>query len=194
MSTSSHGGQVRTSSKFTGVQLLIALAAGLCGLVVWQWIRDSDSHETNLSLVRTIERLGSVTNAYALTIENMRIDSSRVEEIRKGLEFQIKTNRAEVRRLRQELGTAVLVAERSGREIPAYKLALERANQAIRDQNVAVARQNESLEALRRIALDRNDLAKKYNTLGKEYESLIQERNGFVEQLNKLAQTASGKN
>ncbi len=195
MSTSSHRGQVPLlSSEFKGVQLLIALAAGLCCLVVWQWIRDSNAHAKNLSLVRTIEALGSVTNEYALTIENLRIDSSRVEGIRKGLEFQIKTNRAEVRRLQQELGTAALAADRSGRESQAYKLSLEKANQAIRDQNAVVAKQNESIEELKRIALDRNDLAKKYNALGEEYESLIQERNGFVKQLNKLTQTVPERN
>ena len=192
MSTSSRRGRVRDSG-FSGVELLMALAIALCCLVVWQWIREVDVHEKNSRLVRTIESLGSVTNDYVRTLESMRSECSRVEEIRTALELQIRTNRAEVRRLEKELNTITLVAKRTSRDAQAYKESLDAANQAIHDQNVAVAKQNESLEQLRNMALERNDLAKKYNALHMEYENLMKERNGFVEQLNKLTQVASEK-
>ncbi|MSU35785.1 MAG: hypothetical protein EXS36_11905 [Pedosphaera sp.] len=192
MSTSSRRDRVRHSG-FSGVELLIALAIAMCCLVVWQWIREVAVHEKNGSLVRTIEFLGSMTNDYARTLESLRSDSSRVDEIRTGLELQIRTNRAEVRRLEKELNTVTLLANRSSRDAQAYKQSLDTANQAIKEQNAAVAKQNENLEQLKKIASDRNDLGKKYNTLHVEYETLLKERNGFVEQLNKLTQVASEK-
>ena len=147
--------------------LLIFFALCLCGLLAFQWHRET----------RLQQRIQSLTDAGQGRLENVRNlqralqqaedEVKRLDRLKTELGETVNTNRVEIIRLRQELAQAGAGAERSAKQIAAYKTALEQANGNIQRQN----------GEMQRLAAERNDAAVKYNKLVAEYDELVKKWN-----------------
>lgn len=144
--------------------LLLVLLIALCGLCAWQWDRES-----NLRLLLK----DKITAVNALTTQ------------RDELETRVKAADAEVLRITASL--AELRANSVSKDIHAEALQantllrenVTKQNAAITQQNELITRQNTSIqqanESLKKLVIERDDLAKRINEVTAMYNKLVKE-------------------
>lgn len=144
--------------------LLSVLLIALCGLCGWQWDRES-----NLRLLLK----DKITAVNALTTQ------------RDELETRVKAADAEVLRITASL--AELRANSVSKDTHAEALQantllrenVTKQNAAITQQNELITRQNTSIqqanESLKKLVIDRDDLAKRLNDVTAMYNKLVKE-------------------
>lgn len=169
-----------------GISLLIVLAICLCGLCAYQWWREYHLREQIEAGNRTIQSLQEDKAGAEQLSERYREEVRRIEIDRGELQEIVRTNAAEVSRLKAELSQLTLDSEQSLTRVDVFKDALEKANQAIQQQNEGVRKMNEEFK---RLAEERNVAVEKFNELAREYDALAQQYNEAVERYNTLVQT-----
>ena len=165
-----------------GVGVLITLAAALCALCVFQWwdtARLRKLVEDERKVTRDVQvQLADKDQANKRYADEI----ARLEALRKDLDDSVKTNKAEVSRLKADLRRTDLDLGRATNSVNVFKEAYEKANEAIKQQNESVKEQN---EAIKKIAEDRAELATKYNKLAEDYNKAVTDFNTLVEQVKK---------
>lgn len=162
-----------------GVIILIVLSLALCGLVAYQWTRET-------TFRKGIEQLRQ-TNAFVLTLQSeaeakatrYQHELGSIEKLRADLVEEGKTNRAELSRLKIELSKISLGYQNATNALAVYSNAVAQANQSILVQNDSIKKLNEEFKKL---AADRNELATKYNALATDYSKSVDEYNKLVKQ------------
>lgn len=147
--------------------LLIFFALCLCGLLAFQWHRETRLQQRIQSLTDAGQgRLENVQNLQR-TVQQAEDEVKRLDHLKTELGETVNSNRVEIVRLRQELEQAGAEAVRNAKQIAVYKTALEQANGNIRQQN----------GEMQRLAAERNDAVVKYNKLVAEYNELAKKWN-----------------
>ena len=162
--------------------LLILFALALCVLVAFQWHREAKSVRKVQSLTDTLHERDEALQSLHGTIRQQEAEILRLDSLKNELNESLKSNKTLMGQLTADLQKSDLAGERLGREVAAYKEALDRANASIKQQNESIASQNEEMQKL---AADRNDVVLKLNKLTEDYNNLVKKWNELVEQVGK---------
>jgi chromosome segregation ATPase len=147
--------------------LLIFLALCLCGLVAFQWHRET-------KLRQELQSTSEDGRSKAETIQNLQKNLRFAEEevkrlgnLRSGIAATAESNRIEIGALKKQFETAKMEFEKSAKQVEAFKSALQQANDNIQRQN----------ESVKKLADERNDAVVKFNALVEKYNDLVNKWN-----------------
>lgn len=160
--------------------LLIALSLCLCGLIAYQWVRETRTHQRLQQLTNQLQDQREANQNLEGQLKRSEAEVRRLEELRAELNETIRSNRVERAKLAKELDGAQVEIERLKRQVEAYKDAVDQANAAITRQNEEVKKQNEDLK---RLAEERNEMVVKFNKLAGDYNDLVKKWNEMQEKL-----------
>jgi len=160
--------------------LLIFFALCLCGLIAFQWVRETD-------LRRDIQRLNDTVHDKSQAIIDLegrlRHDEEeikRLDGLKNELTATVKSNNLDIARLGKDLDKANVENERKDKQIEVYKEALNTANENIKKQNEEMKAQNEEMKKL---GEERNDVVKKFNKMAADYNDLAGKWNKQQEEI-----------
>ena len=149
--------------------LLIFFALALCGLIAFQWVRETD-------LRKEVQRLNDTVHDKSQTIIDLESQLRRDEEeikrldsLKNELTATVKSNNLDITRLGKDLDKANVENQRKDKQIEVYKEALSTANENIKKQNEEIQTQNDEMKKL---AEERNDIVKKFNKIASDYNEL----------------------
>jgi chromosome segregation ATPase len=164
--------------------LLIFFALALCGLIAFQWVRETD-------LRKDIQKLNDMVHDKSQAIidleSRLRHDEEeiqRLDGLKNELTATVKSNNLEIARLGKDLDKANIENQRKDKQIEVYKEALQTANDNIKKQNEEMKAQNDEMKKL---AEDRNEIVKKFNKIAADY-------NDLAGKWNKQQEDIAGKN
>ncbi len=170
--------------------LLIFFSLALCGLIAFQWVRETDLRKTVQSLTDTIhDKMEAIQNLQA-SVKRDEAEIQRLDGIKTQLTQTIKSNDVRISNLTRDLEKAGTQLDRAEKQIEVYKGALQTANDNIKKQNEDIKRQNEEMKQL---AEDRNEVVKKFNKIATDYNDLAAKWNKQQEELARQATNAPAK-
>ncbi len=170
--------------------LLIVFALALCGLIAFQWVRETDLRKNVQKLNDNIHDHLEKIQALDVNIKRDEAEIQRLDGLKNQLTQTVKSNVAQISLLTRDLEKATNETNRLNGQVAAYKAALETANDSIKKQNEDIKKQNEDMAKL---AEDRNEVVKKFNALATNYTDLATKWNKQQEDLAKAATNAPAK-
>jgi chromosome segregation ATPase len=170
--------------------LLIVFALSLCGLIAFQWVRET-------GLRKEVQRLTDVTHEKSEAIQTLEAslkrneaEIHRLDALKNDLNNTVKSNQLQISNLSKDLEKTQNELERDKRQIATYKEALDTANENILRQNEDIKKQNEEMKKL---AEDRNEIVQRHNKLATEFKELADRWNKQQEDLAKASTNAPAK-
>jgi chromosome segregation ATPase len=164
--------------------LLIFFALALCGLIAYQWVRETGLRRDLQGLTDSVQNEKQKGQDLGVAIKRDEAEIQRLDGIKNQLSQTIKSNDVRITSLARDLDKSTLENERSQKQVEAYKTALETANDSIKKQNEDIKHQNEEMTKL---AEERNEITKKFNKIASEYNELASRWNKQQEELAKAA-------
>lgn len=158
--------------------LLIGFALALCVLVAFQWHREAKLRQQLQTLTDEIQKQREVVQSLEGSVKRNEAEILRLDALKNQFNDAVKTNKAEIARLKDELRANQATAE----QLEVYKKSLDTANASIKQQNDSITAQNEDMKKL---AADRNEVVLKFNKMAEEYNDLVKKWNAQQEELNK---------
>lgn len=174
----------RGSTAFSGVNLLIVLAVALCGLIAWQWKRETNLFTENQTLQSTVQKDHETKDQLQKHIENLQSEINRIESERKKDAELHRTNAAKINDLARQLSKAEAEAHSNSNTVTFYRSAFERATNQLSIANTNISKANDVINSMKKAVEDRNEIAVRLNELNKKYGELMTERNDIVEKFN----------
>ncbi|SRR6266511_2325375 len=170
--------------------LLIVIALGLCGLCIWQWVREAELRKEAEDLSKALYKEKEVVQNLEGHLKRSEAEVMRLDKIKTDLTETIKTNRQEILALTKLTEKLEKEVENQKAQIDVYKDAIEKANANITKQNETITKQNETLKQL---ADERNASVDKYNQLVNQYNDLVKQFEKFQQDVQKAAEAGSKK-
>ncbi len=164
--------------------LLMFFALCLCGLIAFQWVRETDLRKNVQKLTDDVHDKMEAIQGLQVTVKRDENEITRLEDLRKQQLATIKTNQEEIANLGKELGKASNALTRADNAIEVYSNAVKQANENILRQNDEIKKQNEDMKTL---AEERNSVVKKFNDMANKYNELATQWNKQQEELAKAA-------
>ena len=156
------------------INLMIALSLGLCVLIWFQWVREGRSQSQIQALTDTRQNLKEQIQGLEATAKNNQDEIVRLDELKKLLQEQLKTNATYTVSLLNSNDFLRKDLEARVKQVDAYKAAFDEANAAIKRQNDDVERQNKEMK---RLSEERNEIAQKYNKAVTDFNELADKWN-----------------
>jgi chromosome segregation ATPase len=170
--------------------LLIFFALCLCGLISYQWVRETELRKQVQTLTDTVHDKMENLQGLQVSIKHDEAEIVRLDALKTSLMQTVKSNDARLMVLSRAVEKATNEVERAEKQTEAYKEALETANASIQKQNDDIKTQNEEMAKL---AADRNEVVKKFNKMAADYNDLAAQWNKQQEELAKAATNAPAK-
>jgi chromosome segregation ATPase len=168
----------------------MVLALGLCGLCVFQWLREgrliADLGKTNDQLYQKREAIQGLE----ASIRRYQAEIQRLEKIREDLNLTIVTNKSQINELSNYAEKLEKENDAQKQLIGNYKEAMTVANERITRQNEDILKQNETIKA---IVQQRDDKVAELTKMVGEYNKLVTDYNKVVEDMNKLVERAKAE-
>ena len=165
--------------------LLIVIALTLCGLCIWQWIREAGLRKETESLSKELYAKKEIIQTLEGQLKRSEADVLRLDKLKTDLTETIKTNRAEILSLTKLSEKLEREVETQKAQLDVYKDALEKANANITKQNEDIKKQNEMLKEL---AAERNANVEKYNQVVTQYNDLVKQFEKYQEDVKKASE------
>ncbi len=170
--------------------LLIFFALSLCGLISYQWVRETDLRKNVQHLTDTVhDKMENIQNLQA-SITRDEGEIKRLDGLRISLTDTVKSNEVHISTLVRTLDKTTNELVRANMQVDAYKEAIARANDAIKTQNENIKKQNEDMAKL---SEERNEVVKKFNKMAADYNDLANKWNKQQEELAKMATNSPAK-
>jgi chromosome segregation ATPase len=164
--------------------LLIFFSLALCGLIAFQWVRETDLRKGIQARTDEIhDKMENIQNLQA-SVKRDETEITRLDGLRLSLTGTVKSNNEQIVSLNKSLDRSTNELSRAQQQIDAYKDALDRANESIKKQNDDIKKQNEEMA---KISEDRNEVVKKFNKMAADYNDLAAKWNKQQEELAKVA-------
>ena len=164
--------------------LLIFFALGLCALISFQWVRETDLRKSVQALTDTVhDKMENIQNLQA-SVKRDESEIQRLDGLKNQLTQTVKSNDLQISALIKDLEKATNEIERAQRQVETYKGALQTANESIKRQNEDIKKQNEEMAKL---SEDRNEVVQKLNKIAADYNDLAAKWNKQQEELAKAA-------
>ena len=170
--------------------LLIFFALCLCGLIAFQWVRETDLRKKLQELTNVVhDKTEAILNLEA-NVRRDRDEIQRLDGQRKQLEQTVKSNDVRIAYLSTELEKATNDLRKTEKQMLVYKDAYQRTSENLTNANQAIVEQN---ERMKKLAEEGNDVIKKFNKLNADYTALVNKWNQQQEELAKQATNAPPK-
>lgn len=170
--------------------LLIFFALCLCGLIAFQWDRETRLQQQVQSLTDKIQdKLENIQNLQG-TLKRTEDEVTRLDGLKNELIETVKSNRLDIAQLKKDLDRSTAEIEKDQRQIDVYKTGLDQANANIRKQNEDIKTQNEEMKKL---AAERNDSVVKFNKLVEDYNDLAKKWNDLQTTLSATNSPSAAK-
>ncbi len=166
--------------------LLIFFALCLCGLIAFQWVRETDLNARLQKEADVIHDLNQANTNMSADLRRARGDIAQLSALRDELSGMLKSNEVQIATLSEQVRTNTLEIQRDQQQIDVYKDALQKANDNVIKQNEAIQTQNEQM---RKLAEERNAIVEGFNAVGGKFNELGQEWNRMQEALSKIGPT-----
>ncbi len=170
--------------------LLIFFALCLCGMIVYQWVVETDLRRDLQKLTDTIQDKKEVIQNLQVSVKRDEMEIQRLDGLKTQLTQAVQTNELHITALTKDLTKATNSLDRAEKLVANYKDAVERAN-----ENVKAA--NENIEAqkaeMNKVIVERNDMVKRLNKVTTDFNELAQKWNQQQEELAKAATNAPAK-
>ncbi|MBI3850910.1 MAG: hypothetical protein HY298_11640 [Verrucomicrobia bacterium] len=170
--------------------LLIFFSLTLCGLIAFQWVRETHLRAKIQSLTDTIHDKAETIQNLEGQLKKSEVEVARLDKLKSELTETVKSNRVEMAALKKDVEKAGQEIEKQLIQIDHYKAALETANASIKKQNEDIKKQNEDIKKL---VEERNASVEKFNKLAGEYNDLVNKWNKQQEEISKGATNAPPK-
>jgi chromosome segregation ATPase len=162
--------------------LLILFALALCGLCVFQWIRESKLRADLVQVNGEIYEKKELIRNLQAAIKRSEAEVQRLDALKVELTGLAKTNRQQIAQLQKDVRQGESEIEKHLKQMDIYKDALQAANESIRKQNDDIKRQNQEV---RDLIEERKTTVEKFNKLASEYNDLVTKWNQQQEELKK---------
>lgn len=172
------------------VNLLIAVALGLCGLCTYQWYRESRLRTEMEGQSRELYRKKDTINGLNTALQQTREDAERLDKLNVRLNGEIKTNALEIAGLRRQVDQLTQETNRLSGDLATYKNSLEVANANTAEANKAVQTQNQTIKQL---VDERTGLVEKYKEVVKQYEDLVKQFEAYQADVKKAMESQQPK-
>lgn len=166
--------------------LLIVIALGLCGLCIWQWVREAQLRKQAEDLSKELYQKKEIIQSLEGQLKRSEAEVLRLDKLKTEMTETIKTNRHEILTLTKYSEKLEREIENQKAQLDVYKDAIEKANASIQKQNEDIQKQNEMLKEL---AAERNASVEKYNQLVTQYNDLVKQFEKFQQDVQKAAET-----
>ena len=160
--------------------LLVLFALALCGLLAFQWHRETRLRLNIQSLTDDLQKQRETSQELDGAVKRLEAEVVRIDSLKNEVTTELKTNKAEVVRLRTQLQRNDTEFDRLTKQVEAYKTSLETANESITRQNESIKVQNEEMKKL---AAERNEIVERLNKTVTDYNDLVKKWNEQQEQL-----------
>jgi|ERR1051325_2743982 septal ring factor EnvC (AmiA/AmiB activator) len=170
--------------------LLIFFALCLCGMMVFQWVRETRLNAQVQQLTDTVHEKSEAIQTLQTQVRRDEEEIKRLDTLKNELNSTIKSNRLDIARLTKDLDKAKFENDKNLQQIEVYKEAIQTANDNIKKQNEDIKRQNGEMKKL---AEDRNEIVKKFNKTAADYNALVTKWNAQQEELAKAATNKPAK-
>jgi len=165
--------------------LLIVIALSLCGLCIWQWVREAELRKQAEDFSKELYKKKELIQTLEGQLKRSEAEVLRLDKLKTEMTATIKTNRQEILTLTKYSEKLEKEVESQKAQIDVYKDAIEKANASIQKQNEDIKKQNETLKEL---AAERNAGVEKYNQLVTQYNDLVKQFEKFQQDVQKAAE------
>ena len=170
--------------------LLIFFSLCLCGLIAFQWIRETDLRRDVQKLTNTVQdKLEAIQGLEGVKRRN-EIEIQRLDALKNELNSTIKSNNTQILSLTNDLKKARADIAQNEQQIEVYKESIKTANATIQAQNDSITEQNAEMK---KIAEERNEIVLKLNKLAGDYKELADRWNQQQADLAKASTNAPAK-
>jgi chromosome segregation ATPase len=165
--------------------LLIFFALALCGLMIFQWVKETDLNKRVQALTDTIHDKSEAIQNLQVNVKRDEAEIQRLDGLKTQLIQTVKSNEVRIADLGKGLEKATNELDHAQKQIVVYKDAVDRANESIKGQNDTIKSQNEEMK---KMAEERTALVQKFNKMAADYNDLAKKWN---DQQELLAQQAT---
>ncbi len=170
--------------------LLIFFALCLCGLIAFQWVRETDLQRDRQRLTDTIQdKLEAIQNLQ-VSVKRDELEIQRLDSLKTQLTQALKTNEVQLAAMAKDLTKATNNLDRAEKQMANYKDAFEKANENVKAANGNIEAQKAELN---KVVEERNDIVKKLNKITSDYNELASKWNTQQQELMKQATNAPPK-
>ncbi len=162
--------------------LLILFCFALCGLIAFQWVRETRLREEIRGLHETVYKKSELIQNIEGLLKQSQAEVVRLDGVKTELTETVKTNRQELAEWRKTSDRLEKEIEAHKRQLELYKDATDRANESIKEQNRIIKDQNARLKEM---ADSRNEVAEKYNEVVKQHNDVVNKYNDLVKMIEK---------
>jgi chromosome segregation ATPase len=170
--------------------LLIFFALALCGVMIYQWIRETDTRKQVQRLTDKVQDQTENIRNLNSTIKQNESEIRRLDGLKTQLTQTVKSNEVRIAALGKDLDKTTNELDHAQKQIGVYKDAVERANESIKTQNETIKSQNDEMK---KMAEERNALVQKFNKMAADYNDLAKKWNEQQELLAKQATNPPAK-
>ncbi len=164
--------------------LLIFFALCLCGMIAFQWVRETRLRMDVQELTNKVQN--KTENILNLEADIKRRDKEiqRLDELKTTYFAEVKTNAALADAFSKDLHRATNQVASLESSVEQYKEALKIANENVVTANDRIKKATEDLQG---VAEERNEMAKKYNKMATDFNELATKWNTQQQELMKMA-------
>src|SRR5262245_55790426 len=111
--------------------LLIFIALSLCGLCIWQWVREAELRKEAEQLSKALYKQKEIVQSLETQLKRSEAEVLRLDKLKTDLTETIKTNRQEILALTKLSEKLEKEVETHKAQIDVYKEAVDKANASI---------------------------------------------------------------
>lgn len=167
--------------------LLIVISLSLCGLISYQWVRETDLRRTVQKQTDTIQDKLDAIQSLQSAVAHDEKEIQRLDGLKTQLTQEVKSNMVELASVYKALDKGTNELERTREQLATYKDALASANENIKKQNEDIKTQNEEVAKL---VKERNEMVTNYNKAVSDFNDLAAKWNKQQQELAKAATNA----
>ncbi len=170
--------------------LLIFFALCLCGLVAFQWVRETDLRKRLQDLTNVVhDKTEAILNLEA-AVRRDHEEIQRLDTQRKQLTQTVKSNDMQIAQLSKDLDKATNDLQKTEKQMLVYKDAYQRTSENLTNANQTILEQN---ERMKKLAEEGSEVVRKFNKLTADYNALAERWNQQQEELARQATNAPPK-
>jgi len=167
--------------------LLIFLALCLCGLIAFQWVRETALRQQRQKLTDTLhEKLEAIQKLEA-DVRLYKAEIQRLDATNNLLNAEVQSNRLEISTLTNNLQKVTAETENNQKQIVIYKDALKQANDNIEFEKEQLRKQGEELQ---RLAASHNLLVSNLSLTSKTISELANKWSAMNDSLQRATPAA----
>jgi chromosome segregation ATPase len=166
--------------------LLIVFSLCLCGLIAFQWHRETRLHKKLQEDADTIHEKAETIQSLQQTVKRDEAEIQRLDALQKQLSEIVKSNNVELAQLRKDLKKVEAENERNVKQAEQYKEAFETANSRVLEANEKIKSLGEEVSKVR---VQYNSLIGSMNDMTKLISSMVVDWNHRGEDIQKLKPT-----